>query len=178
MKRWMEEWCVRKDARRGSTLGWVIMVMMVMMVLLMSALAMSASHIYRYQRYHNRRQIHMTAISVAGAIAGELEHPSGEGGFWGIMERMLEDSEEGEVFLSGLEEEMGEVCIRYWFDGEQHLLLEVQVQMGRETGQTKVAMRRGSLRGDETPWKLLGYGAEEMDLDDYGSGEDGEFAAE
>lgn len=45
MKRWMEEWQVKEYARRGSTLGWIIMVMMVVMILLMSALAMSSSHI-------------------------------------------------------------------------------------------------------------------------------------
>ena len=56
--------------------------------------------------------------------------------------------------------------------------LEVRVQIGSETGQTKVTMRRGGSRGDMTAWEILGFGAEEMEHNDYGSGEDGEFAAE
>ena len=73
--------------------------------------------------------------------------------------------------------EMGDVCLRYCFDGER-LVLEVRVQIGSETGQTKVTMRRGGSRGDMTAWEILGFGAEEMEHNDYGSGEDGEFAAE
>lgn len=162
----MGEMRMRKNARRGSTLGWVIVVIMVVMILMMSALTMSASHIYRYQRYHDRRQINMTAISVAKSIASELERGSGENGFSGIMERMLEDSEEGEVSLGGLDEQMGEVRLLYSFDGER-LVLTVQVQLGTETGQTRVTMRKGGSRETGKAWELMGFGAEEMELDEY-----------
>ncbi len=163
----MGEARMRKDARRGSTLGWIIIVIMAVMILMMSALTMSASHIYRYQRYHDRRQINMTAISVAKVIASELEHGSGEDGFSAIMERMLEDAEEGEVFLSGLDEQMGQVRLLYCFDGE-YLAMTVQVQLGPETGQTKLTMKKGSSGETGNAWKLMGYGPEEIGPDDCG----------
>lgn len=160
MKKWMEKLRRKKYLSRGSTLGWVIMVIMVMMILMMSALSMSASHMYRYQRYHNRRQIHMTAISVARAMAEDLKSPSREDGFRKIMESMLEDGEEGEFPLSGLDEKMGEVNLQYSFDGE-FLVLTVRVQIGKEAGQTKMTLKRGGSKDDQEAWEILGYGGNE-----------------
>lgn len=160
MKKWMGKLRRKKYLSRGSTLGWVIMVIMVMMILMMSALSMSASHMYRYQRYHNRRQIHMTAISVVRAMAEDLKSPSRKDGFWKIMESMLEDGEEGELPLSGLDEKMGEVNLQYSFDGE-FLVLTVRVQIGKEAGQTKMTLKRGGSKDDQEAWEILGYGGNE-----------------
>lgn len=152
-------------ARRGSTLGWVILVMMVIMILMMSALALSASHIYRHQRNHTRSQLNLTSLSVAGAIAQELEEPSGEGGFYPIMEAMLEDSNEGEVLVGGLDEKMGDVCLLYYFDGD-FLEITVRTSLGKETGETKLIMRR-CFKGEHSVWEIMGYGAENFSLDVY-----------
>ena len=160
-----------KKGSRGSALGWVMVVIMVVMILLMSALTMSASHLYRYQRYHNRRQVKMTAISVAKTAAAELVSASGESGFRNIMDRMLEDSEEGEVCLSGLDERMGEVCLQYSYDGK-YLVLTVKVCLEKETGQTKLTMRKDGSRNSGETWKLMGYSAVDMEPEEYEPEED------
>lgn len=165
MKKWRGKLRRKKYLSRGSTLGWVIMVIMVMMILMMSALSMSASHMYRYQRYHNRRQIHMTAISVVRAMAEDLKSPSRKDGFWKIMESMLEDGEEGELPLSGLDERMGEVNLQYSFDGE-FLVLTVRVQIGKEAGQTKMTLKRGGSEDDQEAWEILRYGGNEAGLEE------------
>lgn len=171
MKRWLgrlrKKEYLKKYLERGSTLGWVILATMVVMIFMMSALTMSASHIYRYQRYHNRKQIHMTAISVVRVIAEDLANPAREDGFWQIMESVLEDGEEGEIPLSGLDEKMGQVNLQYRFDGE-FLVLTVRVQIGKETGQTKMMLRREGSKDDQEAWELLGYGENEIDLEEFG----------
>lgn len=151
--------------RRGSTLGWVILVIMVVMIWLMSALPMSSSHLYRYQRYHNRKQIQMTALSIASAMAEDLKHPSEEGSFGMLMEQMLEDGDEGEVPLNGLNDQMGTASLRYNFDGER-LVLTVQVQLGKESGETKLTMRKGTARDGSTAWVILGYGPKEIPVEE------------
>lgn len=150
----------KDNGGRGSTLGWVVVVMMVVMILMMSALTMSASHIYRYQRRHNRRQIQMTALSAAVAMAKDLEHPGGEGGFGKIVEGMLEDGEEGEILLTGLDERMGEVFLLYRYDGE-YLELTVRVRIGREAEETKLILRQKDGEGDGQAWQVMGYGLDE-----------------
>lgn len=147
----------QNDIRRGSTLGWVIIVMMVVMILLISALTISVSHTYRNQRTHSRRQAHITAVSVAQAFAEEVRSSSDKDGIQSVIKQLTDEDGAWKVRIEGLDSDMGEVDAELEVKKDL-LIITIRVFLKQEVEQVILTIRQAALQEGGIQWEVLSYG--------------------
>lgn len=135
--------------KRGSVLGFVIMVMMVLMILVTAALSLAASSAMGSQRRHQQAQAELTAETMAEALALEFENSLGSNPVCSLIVETAVQEKDIIIPLDGLDPEMGTVTWRLQHDAEEALIrIVVCVELGGITRETAVVLKAGS--GDDS----------------------------
>lgn len=124
--------------QRGSTLGWVVIVMMVLLIFLIAALTVTSSLVVRNQKSHQKAQAELTVNSLAQAFVKDINK---QDGIRQMLERAVLEGVEV-IALEGLDSDMGEVSLDISYEQEEErLFIRITAVLGAAKEQITVIVK-------------------------------------